>query len=685
MKIKQLLVIFLCAAAFALSGCNPEVPFLESDLLVTRQADEDSLKFDVKGETKRITVQSTRAWTITGIPEWASFDIEGGEASLLPVQVNITVPENTGFTRRAEIIIDAGISKTHMIMYQNGPDGDDDEVINISCADFAKLKDNDGNTYRLKGTISGSINTQYGNFDVVDETGTVYVYGCVNVSQWTSMLKKGNIISITGTKDTFNGKVEMKNGLIENIEAGGIIPPETIIDISIADFLQLPDDDGNNYRIKGTITGAINTQYGNFDVTDGTSTVYVYGCTNVSEWVDKLKKGNSISIYGPKTTYTNKTTGETKIEMKDGTIESITEGSTPPTPSTIIDISIAGFLQLPDDDGNNYRISGTISGAINTQYGNFDVTDGTSTVYVYGCTNVADWKDQLKAGNSITIYGPKTTYTDKNGNSKIEMVDGTIEKIEGGSTPATIIDISVADFLLLPDNDGNYYRLKGTVGGNINTQYGNFDVTDATGTVYVYGCSNIDQWKSKLVNGATISIYGTKTTYTNAGTGESKIEMINGTIESLEGGDTPTPGGDITATHPFTSTLTWTVGTSGYDAEVVISGASYPAFKLGTSSKVGTASVKVPAGTAKIGFYALGWSNKAGVIEITGGGLDKKTVTAATNAGVNNNSPFTITKLADSDYYTIEFNAALTTEATLTFTSTSAGYRSVVFGLNKVD
>ncbi len=177
MKIKQLLVIFLCAAAFALSGCDPEVPFLESDLLVTRQADEDSLKFDVKGETKRITVQSTRAWTITGIPEWASFDIEGGEASLLPVQVNITVPENTGFTRRAEIIIDAGISKTHMIMYQNGPDGDDDEVINISCADFAKLKDNDGNTYRLKGTISGSINTQYGNFDVVDETGTVYVYG----------------------------------------------------------------------------------------------------------------------------------------------------------------------------------------------------------------------------------------------------------------------------------------------------------------------------------------------------------------------------------------------------------------------------------------------------------------------------------------------------------------------------
>ena len=684
MKIKQLLVIFLCAAAFALTGCDPEVPFLESDLLVTRQADEDSLKFDVKGETKRITVQSTRAWTITGIPEWASFDIEGGEASLLPVQVNITVPENTGFTRRAEIIIDAGISKTHMIMYQNGPDGDDDEVINISCADFAKLKDNDGNTYRLKGTISGSINTQYGNFDVVDETGTVYVYGCVNVSQWTSMLKKGNIISITGTKDTFNGKVEMKNGLIENIEAGGIIPPETIIDISIADFLKLPDDDGNNYRIKGTITGAINTQYGNFDVTDGTSTVYVYGCTNVAEWVDKLKKGNSISIYGPKTTYTDKS-GNTKIEMKDGTIESITEGSTPPTPSTIIDISIAGFLQLPDDDGNNYRISGTISGAINTQYGNFDVTDGTSTVYVYGCTNVADWKDQLKAGNSITIYGPKTTYTDKNGNSKIEMVDGTIEKIEGGSTPTTIIDISIADFLKLPDNDGNNYRIKGTVGGNINTQYGNFDVTDATGTVYVYGCSNIDQWKSKLVNGATISIYGPKTTYTNSSTGESKIEMQNGTIESLEGGDTPTPGGDITATHPFTSTLTWTVGTSGYDAEVVISGASYSAFKLGTSSKVGTASVKVPAGTAKIGFYALGWSNKAGVIEITGGGLDKKTITAATNAGVNNNSPFTITKLADSDYYTIEFSAALTTEATLTFTSTSAGYRSVVFGLNKVD
>ena len=127
--------------------------------------------------------------------------------------------------------------------------------------------------------------------------------------------------------------------------------------------------------------------------------------------------------------------------------------------------------------------------------------------------------------------------------------------------------------------------------------------------------------------------------------------------------------------------MTWTLGTSGYEAEVILGSTTCTGFKLGTSSKSGTVTVAVPAGTKKLSFYALGWSNKVGVIQISGGGATQK-ITAAINAGINNNSPYTVTTLSDSDYFSITFPAPLTAKSDITFTSESDGLRAVVFGIN---
>ena len=112
------------------------------------------------------------------------------------------------------------------------------------------------------------------------------------------------------------------------------------------------------------------------------------------------------------------------------------------------------------------------------------------------------------------------------------MVDAYIEKYEEGD-PVVVTDATIAQFIAAANPD-KYYRLRGKVGGSINTTYGNFDLTDATGTVYVYGLDNIASVKDKLLDGADIVITGTYYVYQKEGLPD-KIEVMNGHCESIDG------------------------------------------------------------------------------------------------------------------------------------------------------
>ncbi len=54
-------------------------------------------------------------------------------------------------------------------------------------------------------------------------------------------------------------------------------PVEEVVYTTVAEFLAADVDDAVEYTLKGTITRVANTTYGNFDLYDGTATVYVYG------------------------------------------------------------------------------------------------------------------------------------------------------------------------------------------------------------------------------------------------------------------------------------------------------------------------------------------------------------------------------------------------------------------------
>ncbi len=260
---------------------------------------------------------------------------------------------------------------------------------------------------------------------------------------------------------------------------------------------------------------------------------------------------------------------------------SLNDGGTPPGPDTgdVKAVTIAEFNAAPESDSQVYELVGTIGGTINTTYGNFDLTDATGTVYVYGLTatelgygakNDKSYASLgLNEGDKIKIHGYRGSFNDK-----IEvMYAWFIEKVGGGDEPqpSGVKAVSIADFNAAPESDSQVYELVGTIGGSINTTYGNFDLTDATGTVYVYGLTatelgygakNDKSYASLgLAEGDKIKIRGYR------GSFNDKIEVMYAWFIEKVGGSTPgggdTPGGSSVSFATNADTQSWAAETDG--------------------------------------------------------------------------------------------------------------------------
>lgn len=99
------------------------------------------------------------------------------------------------------------------------PDPDQpSELDEITVAEFLDLKDTD-TEYTLTGKITSVANTTYGNFDLTDATGTVYVYGLLtpegaSQKQWAAAgLKQGDVITVKGKYNVYNNSPQVKNAV----------------------------------------------------------------------------------------------------------------------------------------------------------------------------------------------------------------------------------------------------------------------------------------------------------------------------------------------------------------------------------------------------------------------------------------------------------------------------------------
>lgn len=125
--------------------------------------------------------------------------------------------------------------------------------------------------------------------------------------------------------------------------------------------------------------------------------------------------------------------------------------SEPQIPAAGSALSVADFLALANAE-NEYQLTGVITRVVNTVYGNFDLTDATGTIYIYGLVTPegaekTQWAAAgLRVGDTITIKGKYSLYNDEPQISKAvyvnhvpaPFVEATATTVEAAETTASI-------------------------------------------------------------------------------------------------------------------------------------------------------------------------------------------------------------------------------------------------------
>lgn len=242
----------------------------------------------------------------------------------------------------------------------------------------------------------------------------------------------------------------------------------------------------------------------------------------------------------------------------------------------------------------------------------------------------------------------------------------------GGNVPTEAVKATVAEFLAAAEDGTTYYELTGTITNVVNTTYGNFDLTDETGTVYIYGLSSpTGEQKYWAASGAkkgdTITVRTLRTSYNNTPQGKDAIFV---SLVPGEGGDEPTPEpaeGAYASDVPFVCSADDSANAAYSLAATTISGQAATGFKLGKSKQQGKFTSKAigVAGTKYINFYAAAWKGTTATLYFRVDGGAVQSVALAGNTGATGNPPYPIT-FADSDHYSVKLEG-LTETSTIEF------------------
>ena len=342
-----------------------------------------------------------------------------------------------------------------------------------------------------------------------------------------------------------------------------------------------------DYYFKGkisAITEEYSTEYGNatFYISDtganGGTKFYVYralylGNKRFANGDEQIKIGDDVIVCGQVYNYNGSTpetvTGKAFLYSLNG--KSAGGGG----PVTGIEVTCAKAVELTNALADNasssetYSVTGYITevvGSVSKNQQTFwmaDTKDGGKVFEAYWA-NLPDGVSEFKAGMKVKITGNLMKYV-KDGNVTPEIKNATVVILEeggGGGTPSgEVKSVSIADFNAASESNDVWYQLKGKVTNlKDGDQYGNFDLVDATGSVYVYGLLSEKGGEKKkfqelvaakgIKEGSTITIIG------NRGSYSGKIEVMNAYFVSIDdqgggGGGQETPSGLGTYEKPL--------------------------------------------------------------------------------------------------------------------------------------
>ena len=404
------------------------------------------------------------------------------------------------------------------LVYLNGKTSGGDkpstDAKKATVSEFLAAAESTSEWYQLTGTIThledGTYknSTQYGNFDLVDETGSVYVYGVVaekggSKGQFAALMaekgiKDGCKITIIGNRGAYNGNAQVTNAYFVSVESGSGTDVQTVgskdapksISEALAAINTMEDNAVSQefWFVKGKVVKVTTNQtnfekYGNLNYLiseDGTenNTITVYSGDGLNgdkfTGIDALGAGDEVIVYGQLQKYVKN--GNMTPEIAKGNyLVSLNKGGSGETPSgetgsltNPLTASQAFDLVAAMESGvtseADYYVKGkvcSITYTFSAQYGTatFKISDdgnaSNKDFTVYSCYyfNNEPWKEgdtQIQVGDEVIVCGKVINY---NGNtpefaskkSYLVSLNGNGNSDQGGGS-ATTSTITMADF-----------------------------------------------------------------------------------------------------------------------------------------------------------------------------------------------------------------------------------------------
>lgn len=512
MNFKKVLLALAAFGALFVTSCKEiqDKPITPVSITVS----SDYIEVDSVGGTYTVDLYSSTAWTAEIVisnpwgdeeknfeaDPWISIDPVAGSASIDTSdvkEITINVKENVSDSvlYQREVIIyfrsDNMIYATTTVHQMGGvlkPNADTGPKP-VTVAEFLAAEESN-QWYRLSGKVVGLYNTEYGNFNIEDETGSVLCYGLnLNATAGDKTFSQigigeGDNVTLVGRRSSYNGTPQVGDAYYAPLK------------VTVAEFLSAEIDDNQLYELTGIMEGPVNTEYGNFDITDESGSVYVYGLTStviLGESNDKsfstlgYVEGDTLTIVGTRGDYNG------KPEVMGPAYAVRAKGGSPapdPDPEPeLTKATVAEVIAAEVSDDVWYELTGTITDVQNTEYGNIVIEDETGSILVYGLTK--EWNGGsndksyseigLREGDIVTLGGTRDEY---NGEPQVGGTAFYISHVQGEAPE--ILASTIEDFLAAEESE-QWYQLTGRITNLEDGPYGNFDLVDETGTVYVYG------------------------------------------------------------------------------------------------------------------------------------------------------------------------------------------------------
>ena len=430
----------LAAAALALA-CMPEqvIPSIPEF-----KPEQSYLGIPYEGGVTSTGVLSKTDWSFedSSIPDWLTVTPRKGGPAVNSIV--FAADKNTAASdRTANLIVNVAGKQQRFTVVQSGPGAFEAPLSTIAQVAAGA----DGEVFRIRATVTGVRNTSYGNIDVEDETGSIYIYGLFNglgqypkdaSGGWSSFgIEPGDIITVQGPRTLYNGTtLELVDATLIKVEKSLIGVEPAAIELESAEA--------------GTFTISVVSKADGMAVLPSESWIKL---------TDIAAGAGGAAVYSfayeANTTTAARTASVVFKATNSSKSVSVTQPGVPPTGQSITEI-----VALPDNSGVETLESTVVA---KTTKG-FVLSDGATAIYAYD-----NGANAVELGNVVKVLATKTTY---NGVPELASIT-SVEKTDDSSwSHPTVKDITasavdyaatVAEYIQFTGTlkkSGNYYNVE---------------------------------------------------------------------------------------------------------------------------------------------------------------------------------------------------------------------------------